>query len=39
MPFAATETNLEIVMLSEVSQKEQDKHPLYNIGYDINIHI
>ena len=26
MPFAATRTDLEIIILSEVSQTEKDKH-------------
>ena len=38
MPLAATQMGLEIIILSEVSQKERDKHavtymcyPTYNI--------
>ena len=28
MPFAATWVQLEIIILSEVSQKEKDKYPI-----------
>ena len=40
MLFAATGTQLEIVILSEVSQKEKDKHHMvtytWNLKYGIN---
>ena len=31
MPFAATLMNLEIIILSKVSQKEKDKHHLLSV--------
>ena len=39
MPFAATRMHLEIIILSEVSQKEKDKYPMkslimWNLKYD-----
>ena len=36
MPFAATWMDLEIIMLSEVSQKEKDKYHTWNLKYDTN---
>ena len=38
MPFAATWMNLEIILLSEVSQKEKDKYTTYiwNLKYNTN---
>ena len=41
MPFAATWMDLEIIILSEVSQKEKDKHHMislnmWNLKYDTN---
>ena len=44
MPFAATRMHLEIIILSEVSQKEKDKYPMkslimWNLKYDTNEHI
>ena len=35
MPFAATWTDLETLMLSEVSQKENDKHRMVSLICDI----
>ena len=39
MPFAATRMQLEIIILSEVSQKEKDKHHLISLvrGYYLNM--
>ena len=31
MPFAATWMQLEIIILSEVSQKEKDKYHMWNL--------
>ena len=31
MPFAATWMQLEIIILSEVSQKEKDKYPMISL--------
>ena len=31
MPFAATEMDLEIIMLSKVTQKEKDKHHMISL--------
>ena len=31
MPFAATQTDLEIVILSEVSQAEEDKYHMASV--------
>ena len=39
MPLAATWMDLEIIILSEVSQKEKDKYHItymWNLKYDIN---
>ena len=41
MPFAATWIDLEIIILSKVSQKEKDKYHMlslnmWNLKYDIN---
>ena len=41
MPFAATWMQLEIIILSEVSQKEKDKYHMisfnmWNLKYDTN---
>ena len=40
MPFAARGMDLEIIILSEVSQKEKDKYHdithMWNLKYDIN---
>ena len=39
MPFAATWMNLEMIILSEVSQTEKDKYHItymYNLKYDTN---
>ena len=40
MPFAATWMDLQIVILSEVSQKEKDKYDItldmWNLKYDTN---
>ena len=40
MPFAATWMDLEIILLSKVSQKEKDKYHmislLWNLKYDTN---
>ena len=40
MPFAATWLDLEIIILSEVSQKERDKYNdityMWNLKYDTN---
>ena len=38
MPFAATRMQLEIILLSEVSQKEKDKYHLISLacGYYLN---
>ena len=35
MPFAATWMQLEIIMLSEVSQKEKDKYRMISLMYGI----
>ena len=35
MPFAATWMDLEIIILSEVSQKENDKYHLISLIYGI----
>ena len=35
MPFAATLMNLEIIILSKVSQKEKDKYHLISLTYRI----
>ena len=37
MPFAATRMQLEIITLSEVSQKEKDKYILHDITYMWNL--
>ena len=39
MPFAATRIQLEIIILSEVSQKEKDKYYLISLvcGYYLNM--
>ena len=43
MPCAATWMQLEILILSEISQKEKDKYHmishLWNLKYDTNVHI
>ena len=42
MPFAATWMDLEITILSEVSQKEKDKYHIshiWNLKYDTKEHI
>ena len=42
MPFAATWMDLEIIILSKVSQKEKDKYHItymWNLKYDTNQHI
>ena len=43
MPFAATWMDLEMIILSEVSQKENDKYHdityMWNLKYDPNEHI
>ena len=42
MPLAATWMDLEIIILSEVSQKEKDKYHItymWNLKYDTNEHI
>ena len=31
MPYAATWMQIEIIILSEVSQKEKDKHPVISL--------
>ena len=36
MPFAATQVDLEIIILSEVSQKEKDKYHTVSLIYDAN---
>ena len=36
MPFAATRVDLEIIILSEVSQKERDKYHTISLIYDTN---
>ena len=36
MPFAATRVDLEIIILSEVSQKEKDKYHTVSLIYDAN---
>ena len=36
MPFAATWMQLEIITLSEVSQKEKDNYHMWNLKYDTN---
>ena len=40
MPFAATWMQLEVLILSEVSQKEKDKHhditQMWNLNYETN---
>ena len=35
MPFAATLMDLEIIMLSKVSQKEKDKHHMISLISEI----
>ena len=35
MPFAATWMQLEIIILSEVSQKEKDKYHMISLTYGI----
>ena len=35
MPFAATWMDLEIIILSEVSQKEKDKYPMISLACGI----
>ena len=35
MSFAATWMQLEIIILSEVSQKEKDKYPMISLPYGI----
>ena len=37
MPFAATWMNLEIIILSEVSQKEKDKYLRYHLYVESKI--
>ena len=43
MPLTATWMDLEIIILSEVSQKEKDKYHMishmWNLNYDTNEHI
>ena len=38
MPFAATWMQLEIIILSEINQKEKDKYHIYtwDLKYDTN---
>ena len=37
VPFAATWMDLEIITLSELSQKEKDKHYIYAVAYMWNL--
>ena len=39
MPFAATWMDLEIIILSKVSQTGKDKYYMWNLKYDTNEHI
>ena len=42
MPFAATWMDLEIIILSKISQKEKDKYHItymWNLKHDTNEHI
>ena len=39
MPFAATWMDLEIIILSEVTQKEKDKYRMISLYVDTNEHV
>ena len=39
MPFSATWMELEMLILSEVSQKEKDKYHIWNLLYGTNEHL